>query len=199
MEEQDLVQGAAQAAIKSIQSGETAEPEQSSQEPSQTPQDHVACMQCGYNMADISLPTPAEEERREYLRCILGKRPYKKTYTLYEGEITISFELLSQVDSARMAPILAKINQDENATELMRMTESVNLKLLFYLRQFNDTSYKVPETFDKWREVYTDRFSEFDESVPALLIRVLLEFLRLADMLPSAGLDENFWKGAGLA
>ena len=199
MEEQDLVQGAAQAAIKSIQSEAPAEPEQSPQEPSQMPQDPVACLRCGYNITDITSPTPGDEEKREYLRCILGKRPYKKTYTLYDGDITISFELLSQMDSARMGPMLTKINQNENATDLTRMTESINLKLLFYLRQFNDISYTVPENLDNWQEVFTDRFTEFDESVPALLIRVLLEFLRLADMLPSAGLDENFWKGAGLA
>ena len=199
MEEQDLVQGAAKAAIASIQSEAPAEPEQSPQDPSQIPQAPVACVRCGHSVTDIASTAPEEEEKREYLRCILGKRPYKKTYTLYDGDITISFELLSQVDSARMGPMLTKINQNENATDLTMMTESINLKLLFYLRQFNDISYTVPENLDNWQDVFMGRFAEFDESVPALLIRVLLEFLRLADMLPSAGLDENFWKGAGLA
>jgi hypothetical protein len=198
MDEQDLVQGAAKAAIVSIGNAETEESEQSPQEAPQTPRDPVSCQRCGHNVIAEDMPSPVEDEKREYLRCVLGKRPYKKTYTLYDGELTMVFELLSQADSARMSPKLMEINRNEEIDDLTKMTDSINIKLLFYLRQFNDTSYKAPEDLDNCREDFINRFAEFDESVPALLTRVLMEFLRLAEMLPAAGLDKDFWKGAGL-
>ena len=195
MDEHDLVQGAAHAAIANIDSAETAESEQGSPQESLEP---VSCQRCGHNVVAPDMPAPGEDEKREYLRCVLGKRSYKKTYTLYDGELTMAFELLSQEDSARMSPKLMEINRNEETDDLTKMTESVNIKLLFYLRQFNDSSYTAPEDLDNWKEEFKSRFSEFDESVPALLTRVLMEFLRLAEMLPAAGLDEDFWKGAGL-
>jgi len=198
MDEQDLVQGAVQAAISSIGNAETEESEQPSQGDPQTPREPVSCQRCGHNVVATDMPAPVEDEKREYLRCVLGKRSYKKTYTLYDGELTMAFELLSQEDSARMSPKLMEINRNEETDDLTKMTESVNIKLLFYLRQFNDASYTAPEDLDNWKEEFKSRFSEFDESVPALLTRVLMEFLRLAEMLPAAGLDEDFWKGAGL-
>jgi len=109
--------------------------------------------------------------------------------------VTMSFELLTQADSARMGPILNALNTTRS---MQGITDSMNLKLLFYLRQFNTDEFSPPENLDNWKEEFSARFNDYGEDSPALLARVLMEFLRLAEMLPQAGLDENFWKGAGL-
>ena len=192
-DQQDMVHSAAAAAVAQIENEETAaENAPPSQEPGE---EAVLCRQCGHDMAAIDEPSPSEEERQEYLRCILGKKLYRKTYMLFDGKVTMAFELLTQADSMRLSPILNELNATRS---IQGLTDSMNLKLLFYLRQFNADEFSPPENLDNWKEAFNERFSDYGEDAPALLARVLMEFLRLAEMLPQAGLDENFWKGAGL-
>ena len=192
-EQQDMVQSAAAAAVSQI---ENEEAEAVNAPPPPEPEEEsVLCRRCGHDMEAADELAPSEEEKQEYLRCILGKRLYRKTYTLFDGTVTVAFELLSQSDSTRIGPVL----NDLNTTRSMQgITDSMNLKLLFYLRQFNTDEFSPPENLDNWKEEFSARFSDYGEDVPALLARILMEFLRLAEMLPQAGLDENFWKGAGL-
>jgi len=194
MEEQpDMVQSLAAAAVAQIENEETAEVDAL---PLPEPvEEAVLCKRCGHDTEITEEPAPSEEERQEYLRCILGKKLYRKTYTLFDGKVTMAFELLSQSDSSRMGPILNDLNRTRSIEGL---TDSMNLKLLFYLRQFNTEEFRPPENADSWKEEFAARFKDYGEDSPALLARVLMEFLRLAEMLPQAGLDENFWKGAGL-
>jgi hypothetical protein len=192
-DQQDMVHSAAAAAVAQIENEETAAV---NPPPSQEPvEETVICRQCGHNTAAIDELAPSEEEKQEYLRCILGKKLYRKTYTLFDGKVTMAFEMLTQTDSARMGPVLNELNVERS---MQGITDSMNLKLLFYLRQFNTDQFSPPEDIGKWKEAFNERFSDYGEDAPALLARVLMEFLRLAEMLPQSGLDENFWKGAGL-
>jgi hypothetical protein len=193
-EQQDMVHSAAAVAVAQIENEETAAVNASP--PPESVEEAVLCRQCGHDMAAVDAPAPADEEKQEYLRCILGKKLYRKTYTLFDGKVTMAFELLTQADSTRMGPILNELNM---LRSMQGITDSMNLKLLFYLRQFNTDEFSPPENLDNWKEEFSARFDDYGEDAPALLARVLMEFLRLAEMLPQAGLDENFWKGAGLA
>ena len=193
-EQQDMVQSAAAVAVAQIGNEEAASVNVPSL-PETEEEEGVPCRRCGHDTASIEEPAPSEEEKKEYLRCVLGKKLYRKTYTLFDGTVTIAFELLTQADSARMGPVLNDLNETRS---IQGITDSMNLKLLLYLRQFNTDEFSPPENLDNWKEAFNARFGDYGEDVPALLARILMEFLRLAEMLPQAGLDENFWKGAGL-
>jgi hypothetical protein len=195
--QQDMVQSAADVAIAQIENEEAAAVNAPSPpEPVEEPvEDVVSCLRCGRDMAIEDEPAPSEEEKKEYLRCILGKKLYRKTYTLFDGTVTVAFELLTQAESTRMGPILHELNMTRS---MQGLADSMNLKLLFYLRQFNTDEFSPPENLDNWKEEFNTRFGDYGEDVTALAARILMEYLRLAEMLPQAGLDENFWKGAGL-
>jgi len=160
----------------------------------QAPEPAHRCPRCLHDL-DQSILGPDPVDVQEYVRCILNKRRFRKTYSLFNGEISLSFQLLTQQESQQMYPLLRKIKHTDT---LEGATAAYRLKLLFYLRQMNDSLFDIGAC-DDWEDEFAKRFSEYGEDVPVMLTRVLIEFLRLSERLPTEGLDANFWKGAGLS
>ena len=154
----------------------------------------VRCPRCSWDLKRLVMQA-AEDDLKEYVRCILGCRPFTKTYTLFNGELTLKYSLLSSTESDQLADALAKLPRD-NQMELA--TQAFRFKLLFYLRQFNNTTFKIPAVDADLDQEYKARFGAFGEDVPVLLIRNMIEFTKLAGILTESGFDRTFWKGAGL-
>ena len=152
------------------------------------------CSRCGWEMRKL-VSKVAEEDVREYVRCILAGRPFAKTYTLFEGAVCTQFSLLTSNESDVLGVMLSKISRED---KMMLTQQALRLKLLFYLRRFNDKSYTVPKADVDVETEYNSRFGGIGEDIPVLLIRNMMEFTRLSEMLTETGFDANFWKGAGL-
>jgi hypothetical protein len=153
------------------------------------------CPCCNWDLHNRNQPIPNEDERKEYVRCLLGKRRFAKTYTMFDGAVTARFEVLSPEQATALGGFLAKLSRED---QLTLTTNAISLKLLFYLRMFNETRFVPPAADSDWEKEFQTRFQEYGEDVPILLTRVLMEFIRLVERLPTAGFDKGFWKGAGL-
>jgi hypothetical protein len=188
----DAIRDAAEEAIRKIDLLSTNREEA----PQARVPELTKCPRCGHNMG-VPVAAPSEADVKEYVRCLLGKKKFSKTYPLFNGEVTLRYELVGQKESALLSAALDAVDKSD---AVKMMTAALRLKLLFYLRQFNGDSFSPPEEIPEgWESsLFNKRFEAYGEDMPVLASRVLMEFMRLTEMLPEAGLDRGFYEGAGL-
>jgi len=158
----------------------------------------VVCKRCGCICTEEPLK-PTEEERREYLRCILGGNMYVKKYNLFDGAITVSFGSLSNDEADRMGVVLGQL--DRSMPPLKLQAEAVKIKLLYYLEGLGSDAYESPTeeaVIGDVYKLYKKRFGHLSEDYMTILIRAYQEFYQLIGILTNSGFDSGFWAGAGL-
>jgi len=166
---------------------------ESKPEPEKTPEPQ-RCPRCAWDQKEVVI-RPAEEDLKEYLRCTLAGRPFSKYYKLFDGQLTTKFTLLTSDESNVLADILSKIPREDR---MVLASKALRIKLLFYLRQYNTTNYEVPAADADLEQEFRKRFGSLGEDVPVILVRNMMQFTKLSELLTEAGFDRNFWKGAGL-
>lgn len=162
-------------------------------EPEKAPESK-RCPRCAWDQQQVVV-RPSEEDLKEYLRCTLAGHPFSKYYKLFDGQLTTKFMLLTSDESNILGDILAKIPREDR---MVLASKALRIKLLFYLRQYNATNYEIPAVDADLEQEFKKRFGPFGEDVPVILVRNMMEFTKLSELLTEAGFDRNFWKGAGL-
>ena len=181
---------------------ETAETVEKNQVPQEEPQ---ICVVCGHQ---VGAPVELEEdEKKEYLRCILGNRLYSKEYLLYDGQVRMVFQCITQEESRYLNYVFRAQPRCQNMVS--DQAERMVVKCLFYLREFGDDKYEVPrpgEELGTPEEEMEHLFNEFhrihgqcSEGLCSIMIEVMIRFFNLTMQLSSSGLDATFYKGAGQA
>lgn len=158
----------------------------------------VDCPRCGHHLENREVIHPGEDEVKEYFRCLMSGKPFTKTYQLFNGELTTTYALLTGDEAEVLSAALKTVNEEDFITYA---SKAIRIKLLFYLRRWCDENFEAPATAsaEALDELWRARYGSRGEDVPVLMIKVMLEFIRLTEMLPMAGLDEVFYKGAGLS
>lgn len=154
------------------------------------------CPRCRADLSTDKPVEPTEDEKREYVRALLDGRPFAKTYALFGGQVAAKFSMLTTAEANSMKEALLMVDHED---QMKSITDSIKIKCLYYCREFNNNCYSPISNPKEWEAEHEKRFGSLGEDVPVLITRVLLEFLRLAEMLPTSGMDKSFWKGAGLA
>jgi len=154
------------------------------------------CPKCRTDLSTIKPLEPTEDEKREYVRSLLDGRPFGKTYALFDGQVAAKFSMLTTAEANSMKEALITVDHED---QVRSITDSIKIKCLYYCREFNNNCYSPISNPKEWEAEHEKRFGSLGEDVPVLITRVMLEFLRLAEMLPTSGMDKSFWKGAGLA
>jgi hypothetical protein len=198
-EEQEKVRLAALDAVSQIESYQSSpSTEDSEKEEKSTELTLVECPRCGHRLENREVIKPAEADVKEYFRCLMSGKTFTKNYALFDGELTVLFSMLTGDESELLSKALHKV---EGVDFIDHASQAIRLKLLFYLRRWGNEEFSPPTTSDskKLWAIWKKDFGSRGEDVPVLMIKVMLEFMRLTEMLPMAGLDENFYKGAGLS
>jgi len=195
--ETKLAVDAALSQIEHFEKAKTETPPTPTKEALQDAQLSV-CPRCQFKISSNNVPEPAEEDIREYIRRLMAGELFKKTYDLFNGSLKITLSMISMTQSDLLSQALQSIPDEDY---MVRTTRALRIKQLFYLKQYKDVKYDVPDTgdLDKLEDLYIARFGELPEDVCCLLVRVMTLFFALTEALPHKGLDENFWKGAGLS
>jgi hypothetical protein len=157
------------------------------------------CLRCGFQSGNKN-PTLDEEDKKEYLRRLLANQPYRKMYSMFDGQLTVELENLMGKDAA----VLERVVGSLDITNPMEMQSTIlKLRGVLYIKTINDE--KFPEfqlTDDTDVETllgeWSARFGERNEDMLIILIRVLLQFTQYQNLLAESAFDRNFWKGAGL-
>jgi hypothetical protein len=157
----------------------------------------VICPRCAYDMKK-GTPTPDVDDIQEYVRCLMSGNNFSKTYHLFDGKLDITFELLTSTQSELLSQALSRLKREDF---MQQASEAMRLKLMFYMRRFGTETFECPDMSDLdalW-DMYRTRYGNQGEDRPVLQMRVMMQFLNLTEALPAAGLDETFYRGAGLS
>jgi hypothetical protein len=163
------------------------------------PQEPVhTCPLCQYAL-NKPIPEATEEERKEYVRCLMSGNQFTKKYELYDGELKLMFSNIDTDAAETMSAILREVDTGEDVSALMSAV--ARIRLLYYLRSFNDKEYPAPEvtSLEEARAMFSERFGGLSEDLTSIFVRASSEFNNLLTVLVQSGFDRNFWKGAGLS
>jgi len=159
------------------------------------------CPRCGWHKTDD--PKANEADMKEYLRCVLGAIPFRKTYKMYDGAFTVTLQASTGYGSAWFNQLL----EHDPGSKSSFMVYTRKLQLLLFVDEFTygGTVVKFPSAVNlvdpkvpaQAEALYLERFGNTPETLLRMLDAQLTNFLSLQTLLIKAGYDENFWKGAG--
>jgi hypothetical protein len=141
------------------------------------PQEPVhTCPLCQYAL-NKPIPEATEEERKEYVRCLMSGNQFTKKYELYDGELKLMFSNIDTDAAETMSSILREVDTGEDVSALAPEVKSL----------------------EEARAMFSERFGGLSEDLTSIFVRASSEFNNLLTVLVQSGFDRNFWKGAGLS
>jgi hypothetical protein len=164
------------------------------------------CPRCGWR-EDISIQDVLDEDKKEFLRSVLGNRPFTKEYKLFDGKLFVSFSSLNGKRSDAINRILDEALQlyGENPDKLFDIGLRVRtLFLLDHIKAETGFAYipdkettVLPSNLDEALAAFGKMTEDMHEPLIQAAVHSCLLFNALHRTLVKEGLDRNFWKGAG--
>ena len=154
------------------------------------------CPRCDHDL-EVKKVELAPEDVQEYIRSILGSRPFSKLYKLFNGSVSVTFDSLTVAMSNH---VVSLFNEIDNGDGVDKTETKTKIRLILYTRALNglvfdpiDDLLDVDFLLKRYDEVLGDK----PEGVKDILIKALAHFLTLNTKLSEEGFDSNFWQAAG--
>jgi len=168
-------------------------------------EEDTICNRCGYNLSiSNDLSNPTESDKEEFIRSILGSRPFEwKTYCLND-KMSIRFQSITTEEEKRVNELLSKRIEDKKITTMLEWeNEREEFRLTLMLKEI--TLGNDVKSFDKL-DISTEDFgvsilkrvNEIDKYPEAISGVVNLSFRKFNDLytkLTARSFDADFWKG----
>ena len=166
---------------------------------------YVTCPRCKWDTRKNLFPI-GEEDKKEYLRCVLGGGCFSKMFSFFGGAFQIEFIDLTGEESDAVVRLIRTILSDE-----MLIVKALKIKILFALTAITisgkETTFdrkalveleKTGELdVDKALKEFNKRFGSLPETVSGLISRTYHTFSEILVGLAEGGLDENFGRALG--
>ena len=152
----------------------------------------VICPRCGFDTRQAKLEV-LESDRQEYIRALLGNRPFVKVYSLFDGQLKVTLQDMTSDASTKLAGMF-----DAMPKGTTYILNAVQLKLLFSCAGYvlGDKEVKLDtskvDTLDAALAEYGKHFGGLSETVCGMIINQYNAFTRLLTSIASGGLDKNF-------
>jgi hypothetical protein len=133
-----------------------------------------------------------DTDKKEYVRAVLGDRPFTKTYTVF-NDLAITFHTLALKESVLLQKYEKIFEEDSYELSLCRMymhLESPEEELSKTLR-LTDTSQGKDAVIALSWTLSKERYNMY--------LHVYNQFIDLLNELREHTLDKDFWMGAGEA
>jgi hypothetical protein len=131
------------------------------------------------------------DDQQEYLRSILGQRPFKKTYKFFDGGYTVCFKTISLLESRLLDRLEDKLTELEGTDD----DDVSALRLRFYCEELNKETLPeldASEDLSALRQNLRDRFLRLDSTLFKLLVKAHNSFIDLLNTFQRDGLSETF-------
>jgi hypothetical protein len=133
-------------------------------------------------------------DKEEFLRSILGRRPFCKEYSLFRGTITAVFRSLTVEEANTLNRF-----EDENFELLAEGNELSQLRLWFHTSCIKTASGVLLQpsnicslSFEETKMEYKKQFSCMDDTVFQAILKAHNDFIDTLLSLRNGGLDPNF-------
>ena len=161
---------------------------------------HINCPRCNWDTRQVAIPV-SEDDKKEYMRSILGEGCFSKEYPLYGGRFKAKFTDLMTEESDAMVEVLNQIVEDP-----LFLPKAIKIKLLFSTMHYVKGDKKIDNDrealmepkikVEKILKLYNE-FFKLPETQCGMIAKEYQDFTTLIITLAESGFDENFWKGAG--
>ena len=166
------------------------------------------CPRCGQDLTKPFKGAAKPEDRQEYLRCVLGMRPFEKKYAFLQGSFSILMRGVNVQTADMFDAAVAKMIRGRNSEMPLTPEQVKNAifksKLVLYVAQIASAEVGIinmaPLDFTKPVDVeqeYITRFGAYPEPVLQMLLGSVVMFEALTTQLMEDSFDKNFWEGAG--
>jgi len=147
---------------------------------------------------------PTEDDRQEFMRCLLGNRAYTKRYELFGGMLIITFRDIPPSEEDRLFAVMAQqqgageIKTDDDWDVVMdRLRLAVNVESMIISGQPKITN-PVDAAGDIVGIAQTQVMAAFKSSVTyRAALRTLRIFKLHLEWLLERSLDSDFWRADG--
>jgi len=136
---------------------------------------------------------PSEDDKKEFLRSVLGGRPFIKEYTALEGGLVLRYSSLSVSESQSVERAMHKeikeLEDKGKPTDVERVNVAIKARLCALLREVrmgdDKREWKLPGD-GRWTPsaMYTERFGDLPDPIMFVVVRRLGNFEKLVDNLP---------------
>ncbi len=173
------------------------------------------CPKCGFNLKNEPVK-PTEDDKQQYLRCVLGDKLFEKDYNLYNGAMSITFrarnvkqsELILDTMQARIAAgKLSVANVPHYVYEMTRYQLTISVVAIKLrdgeAKTFAPVDKKDLETYgatgvnNLLEYAYDYKFGNWPDALLNSVIQVHREFEKLIEILAGRVMDSDFWTSAG--
>lgn len=148
--------------------------------------------------------TPTSEDKKDFIRAVLGMRPFEKVFELFGGEVKILFQ---DRTFAETEALFASMGTDSDAGTISTLTTeaetvwetryklSTTLRKVTVAKKEHIFAIADLKPFDR----YTEIAKAFDGSEPlmAAINRASQDFEAIVFKLTSLAQDKSFWKTDG--
>jgi hypothetical protein len=159
------------------------------------------CPRCRWDTREVPVPV-GEEDKKEYIRSILGDSCFSKEYSIFGGEFKIKFTDLISTEADNLVRVLTNITDDP-----LFLAKAIKIKIIFGLVSFSrgttdtipDRDRLLDENLDvaDYLKIYNELVGELPETLCGMMAKLYNDFTNLIISLAESAFDENFWKGAG--
>lgn len=164
------------------------------------------CRRCGRVLGSSPL-TVTDDAAEEYFRCLLGQRPYEKTFKMFDGQLLLTFRELSGtsvVENSKQAKEAEGIDDYEDLMEMYLLTgmlvrvETYDPNTMITTTIYSMTDEQLLENAKNPRQAYNNLLECVGQIKIAVIRRACSAFEYLLTALIERGQDPNFYADAGL-
>jgi hypothetical protein len=153
------------------------------------------CPRCGFDTRNRITPVN-EEDKKEYIRNLLGGVSFSKEFTLFDGMFKIKFTEITTDESDKLIALLQPLLKDQ-----MFMIKATQIKLLFTTVGYKkgDVGTEVDrdellklETPEAALGLFKMYFGKFPDTVNGSITSLFNVFSNQVVMIANESLDRNF-------
>lgn len=184
-----------------------------------TKQEPKACPHCGWELAKEDLVEINEEDKVNFVQCLLGDVRFKKKYSIFGGRMIVTFRSLTTKESDLAYKQLVVDAQKDVQSKIIGDTSFYWRTLMSYrcvmaverietekdiievptIDEIDvpEDSYKIPDT--KLFPLFDDLVSQImpNEVMRNTISHLYTEFQSLCDKLQTMAESRDFWKAIG--
>ena len=164
------------------------------------------CRRCGRELGTSPLAV-TDSVAEEYFRCLLGQRPFEKTFNLFGGRLRLTFRELSGDSIIENNRTITKAESDDEFADVLEMYLVTGM--LVKVETFDEATMRTETLYDMTddqlientkdpKAAYDNLLRTVGQMKIAVIRRTCTIFEYLLSALIEKGQDPNFYEDAGL-
>lgn len=155
----------------------------------------IVCPRCGFDTR-VKLGPVNEEDKKEYIRCLLGGTPFSKQYTMFDGQMLIQFKDLTIEESDKLTTLIHDCLQDP-----LFLIKGTQIKVLFSIQTIRKGDAVIQVDRERLLalkdsaaalEMYKEVFKGYPDGITSMVTTLFNLFSQQLFQIVNGAVDRNF-------